>query len=84
MCQLVHEYWCFIKFIERVGENHKMRGLLSIVLHFRNGLIRFNNTGARMLGYIYHMLEARYCCKNVNILPNVRDVVMTLPKSENH
>ena len=32
-----------------------MRGLSSILPPFRNEFNKFNNTGARMLGSIYHM-----------------------------
>ena len=32
-----------------------MRGLLSILSIFRNDFIKFNNTGARMLDFTYHM-----------------------------
>ena len=32
-----------------------MRGLPSILLVFRNELNKFNNTGARILDFIYHM-----------------------------
>ena len=32
-----------------------MRGLLSHVPLFRHKFIKFNNTGARMLDFIYHM-----------------------------
>ena len=32
-----------------------MRGLPSILSHFRNKFNKFNITGARMLDYIYHM-----------------------------
>ena len=31
-----------------LGKRDKMRGLLSILSHFRNEFIKFNNTGARM------------------------------------
>ena len=33
----------------------KMRGLPSIFSHFRNEFNKFNNIGARMLDYFYHM-----------------------------
>ena len=45
----------FIAFIKRVGKKRKMRGLSSILSPFRNGFNESNNTGARMLDYIYHM-----------------------------
>ena len=33
-----------------------MRGSPSILLRFRNGLYKFNNTGAGMFGSVYHTL----------------------------
>ena len=33
----------------------KTRGMLSILYRFRNEFNIFNNTGVRMLDYIYHM-----------------------------
>ena len=44
----------FIKFIKRVVEIDKMRGLPKIIYLFRNEFNKFNNTGARMLDSIYH------------------------------
>ena len=38
-----------------MGKKDKMLGLLSILSLFRNELNKFNNTGARVLGSIYHM-----------------------------
>ena len=39
-----------------MGKSDKMRGLPSILLLFRNEFNKFNNTGARMLDSIYHMI----------------------------
>ena len=47
----------------------KMRGLPSILSLFRNEFNKFNNTRARMLDSIYHMIKSRFCRKNVIILP---------------
>ena len=44
-----------LKFIKRVGEKYKMRGLPSILSLFRNEFNKFNNTRARMLDSIYLM-----------------------------
>ena len=41
-----------------------MRGLPSILSLFRNEFNEFNNTRARMLDSIYHMIKAHFCCKN--------------------
>ena len=38
-----------------LGKRDKMRGLPSILLFFAKAFNKFNNTGARMLDYIYHM-----------------------------
>ena len=37
------------------GKSDKMRGMQSILSHFRNEFANLNNTGARMLDSIYHM-----------------------------
>ena len=41
--------------LNEMGKQDKMRGLPSILSHFRNEFNKFNNTRARMLDYIYHM-----------------------------
>ena len=41
--------------LNSLGKKDKMRGLPSILSLFRNEFNKFNNTGARMLDYIYHM-----------------------------
>ena len=40
----------------KFGKSDKMRGLPSILILFRNEFNKFNNTGARMLDSIYHMI----------------------------
>ena len=40
--------------LNKLRKRDKMRGLLSILLFFRNKFNKFNNTGARMLDSIYH------------------------------
>ena len=44
-----------LNLLNELGERDKMRGLMSILSHFRNELNKFNNTGARMLDSFYHM-----------------------------
>ena len=44
-----------LNLLNKLGKSDKMRGLPSILLLFRNKFNEFNNTGARMLGSIYHM-----------------------------
>ena len=54
-----------------LGKRDKMRGLPSILSLFRNEFNKFNNTGARMLDFIFHMtntLKSHFWCKNVMIL----------------
>ena len=45
------------------GKRDKMRGLPSILFLFRNEFNKFNNTRARMLGSIYHMIKSHFSCK---------------------
>ena len=45
-----------LNLLNELGKSDKMRGLLSILLLFCNGFNKFNNTGARMLDSIYHMI----------------------------
>ena len=55
-----------------LGKRDKMRGLPSILFLFRNEFNKFNNTRARMLDSIYHMikinLKSHFSRKNVIIL----------------
>ena len=44
-----------LNLFNELGQRDKMRGLLSIVSPFQNELNKFNNTGGRMLDFIYHM-----------------------------
>ena len=41
--------------LNELRKRDKMRGLLSILSPFRNKLNEFNNTGARILDYVYYM-----------------------------
>ena len=41
--------------LNEFGKRDKMRDLSSILSLLRNELNKFNNTGTRMLGSIYHM-----------------------------
>ena len=42
--------------LNELRKRDKMRGLPSILSFFRNEFDKFNNTGARMLDSIYHMI----------------------------
>ena len=44
-----------LNLLKRVWERDQMRGLPSILSHFRNKFKIFNNTEARMLDSLYHM-----------------------------
>ena len=44
-----------LNFLNMLRQRDKMRGLPSILSLFRNEFNKFNNTGARMSGSIYHM-----------------------------
>ena len=44
-----------LNLLYELGKRDKMRGLPSILSLFRNEFNKFNNTGARMLDFIYHM-----------------------------
>ena len=60
-----------LNLLNELGKRDKMRGLSSILFLFRNKFNKFNNTGARMLDSIYHMilrLKSHFCRKNVIIL----------------
>ena len=41
--------------LNKFGKRDKMRGLPSILSLFRNEFNKFNNTGAQMLDFFYHM-----------------------------
>ena len=60
-----------LNLLNELGKRDKMRGLPSILSHFRNEFYKFNNTGERMLHSIYHMtntLKTHFSRKNVIIL----------------
>ena len=44
-----------LNLLNELRKRDEMRGLPSILSIFRNEFNNFNNTGARMLDYIYHM-----------------------------
>ena len=45
-----------LNLLNELRKRDKMRGLLSILSLFRKDCIKFNNTGARMLDFTYHMI----------------------------
>ena len=53
--RILHESSSFIEFINKMGKRDKVRSLPSILSLFPNEFNKFNNTGARMLDFIYHM-----------------------------
>ena len=61
-----------LNLLNEFRKRDKMRGLLSILLLFRNGFNKFNNTGARILDSIYFIkmtLKSHFRCENVKIIP---------------
>ena len=44
-----------LNLLSMFGKRDHMRGLSSILYLFRNKFIKFNNTGTRLLDFIYHM-----------------------------
>ena len=44
-----------LNLLNELRKRDKMQGLSSILSLFRNEINKFNNTGARMLDFIYHM-----------------------------
>ena len=68
-----------LNLLNELRKRDKMRGLPSILSLFRNEFNKFNNTRARMLDSIYHMIKSHFCRKNVILLLfcyYVRNVVM--------
>ena len=47
--------YVLLNLLNELGKRDKMRGLPSILSLFRNQFNKFNNTGAGMFGFIYHM-----------------------------
>ena len=51
-----------LNLLNKLGKSVKMRGLPSILLHFRNKFNKFNNTRARMLDSIlYNIINLSLC-----------------------
>ena len=59
-----------LNLLNDLGKRDKMRGLPSILSLFRNKFNKVNNTGARMLDFIYHM--------TLRLLSNLISAVKTL------
>ena len=57
-----------LNLLNKLGKRDKMRGLPSILSLFCNEFNKFNNTRARMLDSIHHMIKSHFCRKNVIIL----------------
>ena len=49
-----------LNLLNELRKSDKMQGLLSILSLFRNWFNKFNNTGAQMLDFIYHMTLKSY------------------------
>ena len=48
--------WILLNLLNKIGKRDKMRGYMSIVSLFCNEFNKFNNSRARMLDSIYHMI----------------------------
>ena len=60
-----------LNLLNELGKRDKMQGLSNILSLFRNEFNKFNNTRARMLYSIYHMintLKSYFWRKNVKVL----------------
>ena len=57
-----------LNLLNELGKRDKMRGLPSILSLFRNEFNKFNNSRARILDSIYHMIKTHFCRKNVIFL----------------
>ena len=57
-----------LNLLNELEKRDKMRGLPSILPLFRNEFDKFNNTRARILDSIYHMIKSHFCRKNFIIL----------------
>ena len=64
-----------LNLLNELGKSDKMSGLSSNLSFFRNEFDKFNNTGARMLDFIYHMI----LCTNKDRLPFWHEHVNILP-----
>ena len=58
-----------LNLLNELGESDKMRGLLSILLLFCNEFNKFNNTRARPLDSIHHIIKSHFWRGTVRILP---------------
>ena len=76
-----------LNLLNEFGKSDKMQGLQSILSLFHNEFNKFNNTGALMLDFIYHMtlklIKNHFfglkMSRSCNILRNViMDVIMFL------
>ena len=54
-----------LNLLNELGKRDKMRGLPSILFLFRNEFNKFNNTRARMLDSIYHMIKSHFSRKTL-------------------
>ena len=68
-----------LNLLNKLGKRDKMRGLPSILSHFRNELNKFNNTRARLIDSIYHMantLKSHFWRKTLSFCHYLRNVVV--------
>ena len=70
-----------LNLLNSLGKREKMRGLLSILSLFLNEFNKFNNTGERVLDFIYYMTQrllwkSHFLCKKWLFCHYVRNVVI--------
>ena len=66
-----------LNLLNTLRKSEKMQGLPSMLSRFRNEFNLFNNTGVRMLDYIYQMKKSHFGWrKNVNILSFLHNIKM--------
>ena len=65
---------CFLNLLKELRKREQMRGLPSTLSLLPNEFNKFNNTGARMIDFIYQMslklIKIAFWRGNVNILPS--------------
>ena len=73
-----------LNLLNKLRKNDNMRGLLNILSLFRNELNTFNNTGAQMLDFIYHMplklLKSHFRVKKSRLYHLLRNVTIDVIK----
>ena len=67
-----------LNLLNKLEKSDKMQGLLSIISLFHNKFNKFNDTGACMIDDIKLFCNHVLWYENVNILPNICNIVMSI------